>query len=367
MPLSIGIIGLPNVGKSTLLNALTRAGAAASNYPFCTIDPNVGEVAVPDERLEALRAVLHPATCTPQSARFVDIAGLVRGSHKGEGLGNQFLAHIRDVDAVLHVVRCFAEPDVSHVEGGLDPARDLELVETELALADLETARRALEKTRRAAKAEPKAVAERLAAGERVVGVLERGAVVRDAGLDEPARTFCAAEKLLTAKPSLVVANVSEDDPRGEGPLPSALRRQVGADRLVAVSARIEEELAELEAGERADFLRDLGLPEGGLVRLIRAAHRLLGLITFYTHAHDKLQAWPLQAGATAAQAAGRIHSNMETGFIRADVVEAETLIALGSRAEAQKQGKVRSEGRDYRVRDGDVLQIQFRAPGERG
>ena len=362
MPLLIGLIGLPNVGKSTLFNALTQGSADASNYPFCTVEPNVGVVAVPDQRLRRLEALLHPASCTPTAIQFVDIAGLVRGASHGEGLGNQFLSHVREADALVHVVRCFAQPQVVHVEGEVEPVRDVEIVQTELMLADLETVEKAIPRLEKVVQTNPRAhewleleVLHRLAAA------LGRGSAVGDLGLSPEEKQALCPYPLLTAKPVLYLANVGEAEAAGSGPCFHRLAEALGQERVLAVSAQIEAEIAQLPAGERGDFLTVLGLEEMGIDRLIRAGYRLLGLITFYTVAHDKLQAWQLPAGTTAPAAAGRIHTDMEQGFIRAEVASFQELAAAGSLARLREEGRLRTEGHDYVVQDGDVVHFLFR------
>ncbi|MBD3219996.1 redox-regulated ATPase YchF [bacterium] len=361
MALAVGIVGLPNVGKSTLLNALTQAGADASNYPFCTIEMNVGVTPVPDPELLRLERILEPEETVPTTIRFVDIAGLVAGASKGDGLGNTFLGHIREVDAILHVVRCFASADIVHATGEPDPVRDVRIVETELMLADLETAARALEKLeRRVGTGDKSAVAERDAFGK-AVAILDGGTPLRAADLTPEERARLAPARLLTAKPCLYLANTGENDPRGEGPLPTALREDRGEADIVCVSVEIEEEISELSPPEQAEFLEELGLAGDALHLVINASYRLLGLITFYTIANRKLQAWQLPRGATAPEAAGRIHSDMQDGFIRAEVMALEDLLREGSRHALHEKGLIRTVGRDYAVQDRDVLQIHFK------
>jgi GTP-binding protein YchF len=360
--LQVGIAGLPNVGKSTLLNALTHSGAEASNYPFCTIEQNVGVAPVPDPELAKLEEILAPTETIPTSIRFVDIAGLVEGASKGEGLGNQFLAHIREVDAILHVVRCFEEPNVSHATGDPDPVRDAEIVETEFLLADLEAARRALERWTRASRTGQGAGRDEQAAYRRVVEALEQGIAVAALELSEKERAILTDARFLSAKPCLYLANTDEDDPRGEGPLAAALRTAKGEDRVIPVAVQIEEEISELAPEEQAEFLESLGLEETALNLVVGGCYRLLDLITFYTIAHDKLSAWQLRRGETAAAAAGKIHSDMERGFIRAEVMGLADLLRLGSRQALHDAGLIHVVGRDHLVEDKDVLQIHFKA-----
>lgn len=363
--LRVGIVGLPNVGKSSLFNALTAAGAPAENYPFCTVEPNVGTVEVPDSRLERIQELVDVPEKVPTFIHFVDIAGLVTGASRGEGLGNRFLAHIRDVDAVAHVLRCFEDPDVSHVIGDVDPVRDLEIVETELALADLETVERRLEKVERKARSGERDAQREESALRKVHAALEQGRPVRRVGLSAAEAAEIEDLQLLTAKPVLRVANVGEGDPGGgENEHVARLRDAVDSagEKVVVISAALEAELAELEPDPRAEFLRDLGLEESGLERLIRAAYRLLGLITFFTHNEKETRAWTVPQGASAPEAAGRIHSDFETGFIRAETIDFATFDRVGSMKEAREEGLVRSEGRDYRVRDGDIILFRHTA-----
>lgn len=361
--LAVGIIGLPNAGKSTLFNLLTAGEAEVSAYPFTTIEGNVGMVPVPDSRLDRLRRLLEPEEATPCRVRFVDIAGLVEGAHKGEGLGNRFLGEIRKVDALAHVLRCFAQPEVAHVTGAVDPVRDAGIVETELALADLDLVENALEKRRKLAKSDPAHAAAELERLEELGGCLERGEPLRTLGLDEAAVREAKALGLLTGKPQIYVANIGEEQAGDPGAALEAITA-LGADgrppEAVAVSARIEWELLQLDADERGEFMAELGIESTGLDRLVEACFRHLGLIRFYTVVHGKLRAWEIAEGSTARQAAGRVHSDMERGFVRAQVAGAEELLEAGSMKKLHHLGRLRTEGRDYGVADGDVIEFLF-------
>jgi hypothetical protein len=362
--LSTGIVGLPNVGKSTLFNAITQAGAEAANYPFCTIDPNVGVVEVPDERLVHLQEMFQSRRVVPTAFQFVDIAGLVKGASKGEGLGNQFLAHIREVDAIAHVVRCFEDSDITHVAGRIDPLDDIRTINMELILADLETVERRIERTRRQAKSGEKKFQQELVVLERLKQALEEERPARQVDLSNEERLLVRDLHLLTMKPVLYVANVSEeevarpfDNPHVQKVMEFAAAE--GAE-VVPISARVEAEIAELPAEERGEFLRELGLEAAGLERLIRQAYRLLGLITFLTAGEQEVRAWTIRQGTKAPQAAGVIHSDFERGFIRAEVVAYDDLMAAGSMAAAREKGLIRLEGKDYVVQDGDVIYFRF-------
>jgi GTP-binding protein YchF len=364
--LRLGIVGLPNVGKSTLFNALTSSkAAAAENYPFCTVEPNVGVVEVPDPRLEKLNEVVKPKKKVPAVVEFVDIAGLVKGASQGEGLGNQFLSHIREVDAVVHVIRCFEDPDVVHVMGPVDPVRDHDVITAELALADLAVVERRLEKTRKSARAGDKEAQAELGLLERVVSELNAGRGAREAGEHDEAIKFLRTLGLLTAKPILYAANVNEDDlGRGGGKwidrLKAAVQTHHEEAEIVPFSAKFESELADLSGTERQEYLASAGVSEPGLDRLIHAGHRLLGLQTFFTVGENEVRAWTMHARDTAYDAAGEIHSDFQRGFIRAETVGFGEFVKAGSYKAAREQGLIRSEGRDYVVKDGDILLFRF-------
>ncbi|MFO1371951.1 MAG: redox-regulated ATPase YchF [Candidatus Competibacteraceae bacterium] len=361
MGIQCGIVGLPNVGKSTLFNALTKAGIQAENYPFCTIDPNVGVVPVPDPRLAALAAIAKPQRIIPTTVEFVDIAGLVAGASKGEGLGNQFLAHIRETDAIAHVVRCFENDDVIHVSGRVNPPSDIETINTELALADLATVEKALLRAEKAAKAGGREALERKAVLEQVQAHLDRGAPLRTLALTVEQREALRELHLLTGKPVLYIANVAEGG-FTDNPLLDRVREiavQEGAE-VVAVCAAIEAELVELDDADRAEFLADYGLSEPGLDRVIHAAYKLLGLETYFTAGPKEVRAWTVHLDATAPQAAGVIHTDFERGFIRAEVIAYADYIAYSGEAGAREAGKWRLEGKDYIVQEGDVMHFRF-------
>ena len=360
MALSVGIVGLPNAGKSTLFNALTSAGAQVGNYPFTTIEPNTGVVAVPDERLDRLAAIFSPPRVIPATVTFTDIAGLVRGASQGEGLGNQFLGHIRATDAVAMVVRGFADPDVTHVEGSVDPVRDIDLLELELGLADLETVARRLEKTEKTARLQKDHAEELVDTLRAVRAHLDAGHPVRTMSLSPAQQEHVRDLFLLTAKPLLVVVNVAEEAAAGEPAAEVTARARRSGGEALAVSARIESELVELPAEDRDEFLASLGLAEPGLHRLAQSAYALLHLVTFFTAGEKEVRAWTLRRGLSAVDAAGVIHTDFARGFIRAEVVDALTLIEAGSYSAVRDQGRLRVEGRDYVVQDGDVVHFRF-------
>lgn len=362
--LEVGIVGLPNVGKSTLFNAITKAGAEAANYPFCTIEPNVGVVDVPDKRLDVLSDMFKSKKIVPAAMRFVDIAGLVKGASKGEGLGNKFLSHIREVDAVAEVVRCFEDGNITHVEGSIDPLRDIDIINTELCLADMETVEKRQERLVKLAKTGDKKVKLEQAVMEKVMAGLSDGVPARRLGLSEEEQEFLGELHLLTMKPVLYITNVAEGevaDPSGNEHVQAV--KQYAAEEnaeVIVVSAKMESEVAEFPEEEAKEYLEMAGLEETGLDRLIKAGFKLLGLMTFLTAGEMESRAWTIKLNTKAPQAAGKIHTDFERGFIRAEIVSFDDLVACGSKAAAREKGLVRLEGKDYVMQDGDVVEFRF-------
>ena len=362
--LEVGIVGLPNVGKSTLFNAITKAGAEAANYPFCTIEPNVGVVDVPDKRLDVLSDMFKSKKIVPAAMRFVDIAGLVKGASKGEGLGNKFLSHIREVDAVAEVVRCFEDGNITHVEGSIDPLRDIDIINTELCLADMETVEKRQERLVKLAKTGDKKVKLEQAVMEKVMAGLSDGVPARSLGLTEEEQEFLGELHLLTMKPVLYITNVAEGevaDPSGNEHV-QAVKKYAAEENaeVIVVSAKMESEVAELSEEEAKEYLEMAGLEETGLDRLIKAGFKLLGLMTFLTAGEMESRAWTIKLNTKAPQAAGKIHTDFERGFIRAEIVSFDDLVACGSKAAAREKGLVRLEGKDYVMQDGDVVEFRF-------
>lgn len=363
--MKLGIVGLPNVGKSTLFNSLTKAGAESANYPFCTIDPNVGVVAVPDERIRLLGEMYHSKKVTPAVIEFVDIAGLVKGASKGEGLGNQFLSNIREVDAIVHVVRCFEDPNVVHVDGSIDPLRDIETINLELIFSDLEILERRMAKTGKAARMD-KSLAKEAELLEELIAHLEGGKMAKSyVTEDEDKQAILKSLNLLTYKPTIYAANVAEDDLADDGAANAGVQKvreyaKEDGSEVFVICAQIEQEIAELDDDEKSMFLEDLGLAESGLEKLIRASYSLLGLMSFLTAGEDETRAWTIKIGTKAPQAAGKIHTDFERGFIKAEVVNYQDLLEQGSLAAAREKGLVGMEGKDYVVQDGDVILFRF-------
>ena len=362
--MKLGIVGLPNVGKSTLFNALTNAGAESANYPFCTIEPNVGVVAVPDKRMDVLAEMYNPEKYTPAVIEFVDIAGLVKGASKGEGLGNKFLSHIREVDAILHVVRCFEDDNIIHVDGSIDAMRDLETINLELIFSDMEILERRMDRVKKAMKGD-KSLATELEVLERVYAALEAGKCARTLELTADELAMIAEANLLTMKPIIYVANVSEDE-AGSEPTDNAMYNSLKAHaatenaEVIAICAGIEAEIAELSDDEKAMFLEELGISESGLDRLIKKSYSLLGLISYLTAGPKEVRAWTIVKGTKAPQAAGKIHSDFERGFIRAEIVSFDDMMKCGSVNAAKEQGLMRSEGKEYVIADGDIVLFRF-------
>ena len=363
--MKLGVVGLPNVGKSTLFNAITNAGAQAENYPFCTIEPNTGVVPVPDRRLDVLAEMFHPKKVTPATIEFVDIAGLVKGASRGEGLGNKFLSHIREVDAIVHVVRCFDDENIIHVDGSVDPGRDIETINLELIFADMDTVQKRKEKAEKGFRGGDKSAAAEAELAARLYDHLESGKPARTLECSDEEKLIMNGWFLLTTKPVIYAANIAEDDLGKDDSLigyVNSVRKVASAEgaEVIVISAAIEQDIASMSPEEKAEFIDELGIGQSGLDRLITASYRLLGLISFLTAGEDECRAWTIVNGTKAPQAAGKIHTDFEKGFIRAEIVPFETLAELGSMTACREKGLVRSEGKEYVMKDGDVTLFRF-------